>query len=81
MKNSSVNDMTDVFDTRLLAMQRAQAPGSEVDAAIAVYERMRTARAICQALLPDGFTDASVVALAVELGRAVQSGQVTTSRE
>lgn len=75
MAGKNVNDLTDAFDIRLQAMQRRHAPMTEQDAAITVYERVRTARAICQALLPEGFAEASVVALAVELGRAAQSGQ------
>lgn len=75
MSQKEINDMTDAFDTRLESLQKFHAPQPEQDAAIVVYERVRTARSICQALLTNGFTDASVVALAVELGRAAQSGQ------
>lgn len=80
---ANINDMTDAFDTRLQAMQRSRAPMPEQDAAIVVYERVRTARSICQALMPTGFTDASVVALAIELGRVVaaQSGHGPTVDE
>ncbi len=81
MTNKLVNDMTDEFDTRLAAMNKFRAPKAEIDAAINVYERMRTARSICQALLPDGFTDASVIAVAVEIGAAVQAGQGPNSAE
>lgn len=81
MRKEHINDLTDAFDTRLAAMQKGKAPRAEEDAAIAVYERVRTARAICQALLPVGFSEASVVALAIELGRAAQSGQDSNSRE
>lgn len=79
MASKDVNDLTDAFDVRLQALQRSRAPSHEVDAAIRVYERVRTARAICQALLPAGAADASVVTLAVELGREAQSGQGTHS--
>lgn len=44
-------DGTDAFDTRLQAMQRAGVPASEENAAIAAYERLRTARAIARSLL------------------------------
>lgn len=81
MTKTNINDGTDAFDTRLQAMQKRRASRAEQDAAIAVYERVRTARAICQALLSPGFTDASVVALACELGRPPQSGQVVNSAE
>jgi hypothetical protein len=75
-----INDMTDAIDTRLQAMQRDRAPRAEEDAAITVYERVRTARSICEALLPGSYSDASVVALAGELGRLVQSGHVLDRR-
>ncbi|ARV18576.1 hypothetical protein AEP_01632 [Curvibacter sp. AEP1-3] len=68
-----VNDLTDEFDTRLAALQRANAPKSEQDAAIDVYERVRTARAICHALLGKDVADASVVSVAIELGRVSSS--------
>ncbi len=70
-----VNDLTDEFDTRLAALQRANAPKSEQKAAIDVYERMRTARAICHALLGNDVADSSVVSVAIELGRASSSLQ------
>lgn len=70
MTKTNINDGTDAFDRRLQALQRARAPKQEIDAAIAVYERVRTARSIGQACLTDSPTEASVVALTVELGRA-----------
>lgn len=81
MSKQSVNDMTDAFDTRLQALDRNRAPKDEVDAAITVYERMRTARAICQALFPAGFSDSTVATLALEIGALRQSGQFVRSRE
>lgn len=75
------NDATDAFDLRLQALQRSAAPETEERAAIAVYERVRTARSICQALLPAGFGEASVVALAIELGRESQRSQERYDRE
>lgn len=81
MTKPNINNGTDAFDTRLQALQRFNAPQREQDAAIKVYERVRTARAICQALLPDGFGDASVVALAVELGREALATHGTNSAE
>lgn len=75
-----MNDLTDAFDTRLQAMQKARAPRAEEDAAIAVYERMRTARSICEALLPGNYSDATVAALASEIRLAKQSGQAVASR-
>lgn len=55
-------DGTDEFDTRLQAMQRANAPRREEDAAIVAYERLRTARAIARSLL-DKPTNADVLAV------------------
>lgn len=80
MDKKGINDLTDAFDTRLQAMQRGRAPRAEEDAAITVYERMRTARSICEALLPGNYTEAAVVALTAELGRLVQSGHVLDRR-
>lgn len=74
------NDGTDAFDVRLQVLQRRGASATDERAAIAVYERMRTARAICQALLPAGFGEASAVALALELGCEAQRSQGSTKR-
>lgn len=77
---NGVNDLTDQFDTRLAALDKRRVEREEVDAAITVYERMRTAKAICQALLPAGFTDATVVSVAAEIRLVKQSGQSVASR-
>ena len=59
-----VHDTTDAFDQRLDILQAGHAPQVEIDAAIAVYERLRTAQSICQALVPGAYSDtAEVVAL------------------
>ena len=89
MATTNINDGTDAFDRRLQVMQRRSAPQSEIDAACLVYERVRTARAICQSYLmdPPGRSgepsEASVVALTVELGReaALHSQQGAYSQE
>ncbi len=81
MKREEVNDLTDQFDRRLADMERSRTPRDELDAAITVYERVRTAMAICQALLPAGCGAAEVVAVAVEIGRVKQSGQAVATRE
>ncbi|MGV8823992.1 hypothetical protein [Methylibium petroleiphilum] len=75
------NDMTDDFDKRLEAYAKKRVPNDEVDASITVYERVKTARAILQSLLPGAFSDASVVAVAVEIGRVKQSRQAVAARE
>lgn len=79
-KKEDVNDLTDEFDRRLEAQYKRKVPSDETDAAITVYERLRTARAICQSLLPAGFSEAAVVEIAVEIGRVKQSGQSIKSR-
>ncbi len=75
-----VNDMTDAFDRRLEAAERNRVDRTEVDAWIAVYERVRTAKAICESLLPAGYSGAEVVAVAGEIARLAQSGQVPRTR-
>lgn len=89
MAKANINDGTDAMDRRLQSMRRGNASQSEIDAAITVYERVRTARAICLSYLvdPPGRSgepsEASVVALTVELGRAaaLHSSQGPYSRE
>ena len=78
MANKKVNDGTDAFDARIKVMgegRGSNATQADIDAAITVYERVRTARAICQALLPESFSEASVVALAVEIGAELRSSK------
>lgn len=76
MTKTNINDGTDAFDRRLQVLQRDRASQSEIEAAKLVYERVRTARAICLSYLvdppgrPGEPSEASVVALTVELGRA-----------
>ncbi len=58
-----VTDSTDSFDQRLDVLQQGHAPQIEIDAAIVVYERLRTAQSICQALVPGAYSESAVVAL------------------
>jgi hypothetical protein len=58
-----VNEVSDAFDARLDLMQSAKVPQVEIDAAVAVYERLRTAQSICQALVPGAYSESAVVAL------------------
>ena len=58
-----VHENTDAFDQRLDVLQAAHVPQIEIDAAIAVYERLRTAQSICQALVPGAYSESAVVAL------------------
>lgn len=76
----AVLDGTDAFDRKLELLRKAGAPDEEIAAAIAVYERVRTAKAIAQALLPRGASSAVVVALAAEIGAEVHRSQGTRSR-
>ncbi len=55
-----VNDTTDSFDQRLDELQAGHAPQTEIDAATMVYERLRTAQAICQALVPGAYSETAV---------------------
>lgn len=58
-----IHDTTDAFDERLDVLQAGHAPQVEIDAAIAVYERLRTAQSICQALVPGAYSETAVLAL------------------
>ena len=58
-----VNEVTDAFDERLDRMQAAKVPQVEIDAAIVVYERLRTAQSICQALVPGAYSETAVFSL------------------
>ncbi len=58
-----VNDTTDPFDERLDLLQAGHAPQIEIDAAIAVYERLRTAQSICAALVPGAYSETAVFSL------------------
>ena len=57
------NEFPDAFDVRVELMQAAKVPQAEIDAAVAVYERLRTAQSICQALVPGAYSESAVVAL------------------
>ena len=58
-----VHDSTDAFDQRLDILQAAHVPQVEIDAAIVIYERLRTAQAICQALVPGAYSETAVFSL------------------
>jgi hypothetical protein len=58
-----VHDTTDAFDARLDILQAAHVPQIEIDAAIGVYERLRTAQSICQARVPGAYSETAVFAL------------------
>lgn len=58
-----VHDTTDAFDERLDVLQAGHVPQVEIDAAIAVYERLRTAQSICQALVPGAYSETAMLTL------------------
>ena len=58
-----VLDATDSFDQRLDVLQASHWPEIEIDAAIVIYERLRTAQSICQALVPGAYSESAVIAV------------------
>jgi len=58
-----VHETTDSFDQRLDVLQAAHAPQVEIDAAIVVYERLRTAQSICQALVPGAYSETAMISV------------------
>jgi len=58
-----VHETTDAFDQRLDVLQAGHAPQVEIDAAITIYERLRTAQSICQALVPGAYSETAMLAL------------------
>ncbi len=58
-----MKDAPDAFDTRIEALKSAHASQFEIDAAIAVCERVRTAQAIGQAVAPEGASESFVMTL------------------
>ena len=58
-----VHDTTDAFDQRLDVLQAGHAPQREIDAAIAVHERLRPAPSIRQALVPGAYSETAMLAL------------------
>lgn len=78
-----MDDLTDAFDVRLAALDAARRT-AERDAAILVYERLKTAGTIARAIWTQPATAGELVALASELGRveaSVQAGHGSRSIE
>jgi len=73
-----VHDTTDAFDERLDIMQAAHVPQVEIDAAIAVYERLRTAQLICQALVPGKYSESAVFGLLQAISLEVAGSKSAT---
>lgn len=72
-------DYVDAFDSRLEQINSARASGQtlsqyEADAAVLTYERVKTAQAICAALLPSA-TPSDVVSIALELAATARHEQ------
>jgi hypothetical protein len=44
-------------------LQAGHVPQVEIDAAITVYERLRTAQSICQALVPNAYSASAILAV------------------
>ena len=61
MSRENVNDMTDAFDVRLAALRNGDTPEAEMQAAINIYERLRTAQSIVKALAPTNSNNAELL--------------------
>lgn len=69
-----VKDSISAFDARIAALRATAEPRAELLAAITVFERTRTARAICEAVLQDA-SPSLVGQLVVALGQEVHAAQ------
>lgn len=58
-----MKDAPDAFDLRIDALKGAHASPFEIEAAMAVFERVRTAQAIGQAIAPEGASESLVMSL------------------
>lgn len=67
------NPIPDSFDDRLARMQEAKLPQAEIEAAIHVYERLRTAQTICQALVPGAYSETAMIALLTAISEEARS--------
>lgn len=65
----------DPFDTRMAVLDSARAPRQEIDAAVRVYERLRTARAAVATELGEPPPVEAVIAVFNQLCAEVQIGQ------
>ena len=68
-------EFADAFDRRLDVLKAAHASQFEIDAAVAVHARLRTAQAICQALLPEPTSESAVITVLDALSDEVASLQ------
>lgn len=67
-----VKDISSAFDARLASLRAAAEPRAEVIAAVTVFERTRTARAICESVLQT-VSPELVGQLVIALGEEVHS--------
>jgi len=69
-------DFTDQFDKRLETMHKAtNCSASEIDVAVAIFERLKTSQAICATLMEDSPDQArAVLAIFSELCAEARSG-------
>jgi glutathionylspermidine synthase len=79
MSRENVNDMTDAFDVRLAALRNGDTPEAEMQAAIYIYERLRTAQSIVKALAPTNSNNNTELLISVfqELCSEAQSQSFT----
>ena len=54
---------SEAFAQRLEALRAAHLPQFEIDAAVTVFERLRTAQAIARALVPGAYAESAVMTL------------------
>jgi hypothetical protein len=70
----TINDTADAFEQRLDVLRAAHTSHFEIDAAVAVYERLRTAQAISHAVIP-GASESMVMTVLDALSDEVSSLQ------
>lgn len=56
------------FDNRVKALESSCASAAEIEASVAVYERVKTAAIICKELMANA-SAADITAVALEIGR------------
>lgn len=69
----NVPEPEDMFTTRLEELKAKSVPASEIEAAITVHERLRTAQAICHSLVPGGYSESAMLALLKALSEQAQA--------
>jgi tRNA U34 5-carboxymethylaminomethyl modifying GTPase MnmE/TrmE len=75
-------DFTTTFDHRLEALHAARnCPTKEIDAAVAIFERLKTTQSICASLLGDTADHTVLTAVFSELCTEARRGQDTRTEE